>query len=140
MHPWRGAHVAGGADQPLEAAGTGQRHFAGRPEDVRAVRTFVRGAALDAGVDPDAAVLAASELATNVVLHAETPFTVSVESEPGLLRVAFSDGSAILPAIAHIVLEGSEHGRGMRIVESVTACWGTDLAASGKIVWFEIDR
>lgn len=142
---WRHARVSGGSG-PVddgEAApdgGPGRRkRFAGRPEDVHAVRAFVEGAASGAGVEPDAAMLAASEMATNVVRHAGTSFLVSVFMRPGHLRVELTDGSALLPAIANMVREDSEHGRGMRIIDAVTDRWGADLRPDGKIVWFEID-
>lgn len=145
-HAWRHAHIAGGAGSPDGGPGAGgdpsrrQQRFAGRPEDVHAVRMLVHGAATDAGVDGDAAMLAVSEMATNVVRHAGTPFVVTAFVGSGRLRVELSDGSAILPAVAHIVREDSEHGRGMRIIEAVTARWGADLHPDGKLVWFEIDH
>lgn len=90
-------------------------------------------------MDVDAAMLAASEVATNVLLHAATAFEVAIEVGRGRLRVELSDGSAILPAVAHLVWSDSEHGRGMRIVEALTSRWGTDPASSGKVVWFELE-
>lgn len=133
-----GADVRSDDDEGQDAAKR-QRRFGGGRDDVRAVRSFVGRAAVDAGVDVDAAMLAASEVATNVILHAETSFDVAIEVGRGRLRVELSDGSAILPAVAHLVWSDSEHGRGMRIVEAVTSRWGTDLASSGKVVWFELE-
>ncbi len=116
-----------------------ERSFGGRPEDVHEVRSFVAAAAGEAGVDLFAATLAASELATNVVVHAGTPFTVSVAVGPGRLRVELSDGSALAP-VARATDHDSANGRGVPIVQAVTDRWGSGRRATGKVVWFELDR
>lgn len=142
--PWRSAWVAGASGGPPgdEEATDGARRrqqFGGSPGDVRAVRSFVGRAADDAGVDREAAKVAASELATNVVRHAGTPFTVTISVRPGHLRVELSDGSAIVPAVVQMVRDDSDHGRGLRLLEALTERWGVDLQPGGKVVWFEME-
>lgn len=126
-----------GSDGP-EAAFS-MRRFGARPEQIHAVRSFVGSAADTAGVDPGTAVLAASELATNVVLHARTAFEVTVATEPGHLRVELTDGSPVLPVVRWPG-SGREHGRGMAIVDALADRWGAEPVVGGKVVWFEISR
>ena len=139
------SQAGGGPGEPSDPSGRSagraavrrERSFRGRPEDVHEVRSFVAAAAGEAGVDLFAATLAASELATNVVVHARTPFTVSVAVGPGCLRVELSDGSAMAP-VARATDQDSASGRGVPIVQAVTDRWGSGRRATGKVVWFEL--
>ncbi len=81
-----------------------------------------------------------SELATNAVLHASTPFdvTVSVAPDATHVRVGVSDGSEGYP----VPLEPSTdtpHGRGLHIVRTLADAWGIEMHRSrpGKTVWFD---
>jgi anti-sigma regulatory factor (Ser/Thr protein kinase) len=111
-----------------------QQEFESIPDSVAAVRRLVRDH-LPPSARVDDLVLIASELATNVVNHARTDFTVSIEgSDP--VRLEISDGSSILPAVAELA-DGS--GRGLRIVDSLASQWGVDATPSGKVIWVEVD-
>jgi anti-sigma regulatory factor (Ser/Thr protein kinase) len=79
-----------------------------------------------------------SELATNALRHAETPFSVRVEQVPGTVRVEVADGGEGQPAVRSP--EPSEpSGRGLRIVESLSESWGVTAASgAGKTVWFTV--
>jgi anti-sigma regulatory factor (Ser/Thr protein kinase) len=143
--PWSRARVSGGMGPVLVggagAAGAGgvrRRQFDTCHEQVRAVRAFVGAAAAEARVEPDRAVLAASELAANAVLHARTPFTVTLCVVPGRLRVEFADGSEIVPEPPLSLDPYSATGRGLKIVAAVTDAWGVEDVPGGKVVWFEI--
>lgn len=81
----------------------------------------------------DDLVLLASELATNVVVHAQTPFTVRVLPSDGTVRLEVSDGSSILPAVQDL----ATFKFGLRIVESMSDRWGIESDESGKTVWVE---
>lgn len=79
-----------------------------------------------------------SELATNAVIHARTEFTVELSRDGNLLRVCVHDGSTAAPGVRHYGSD-STTGRGMRLVDSMSTCWGVERADDGKTIWFEID-
>lgn len=85
----------------------------------------------------DTCVLLVSELATNAVLHARTPFTVTIEGRP-VLRVEVHDGDPRLPHPRDYGPEASS-GRGLHLVEMLAQSSGTVTHADGgKSVWFEL--
>jgi anti-sigma regulatory factor (Ser/Thr protein kinase) len=83
------------------------------------------------------AALVLSELASNAVLHAGTPFSVTVRTEASTLRVAVQD-SAPLHSRSHDggLIPRPTHGLGL--VEALSSCWGVEAAAGGKVVWAEL--
>lgn len=106
---------------------------------VTAARRFVSATLEQWGLDlvtPDA-LLVVSEMATNAVLHAESPFRVFVHHSPGVLHLSvrdaqrgwFEQGS---PTAAEV------NGRGVSIVEALATRWGCDAVADGKVVWAEL--
>lgn len=105
------------------------------PPDARvlwAVRLFVAQALVGVTTVNDI-VLAASELATNVVRHAQTPFTVQVMNEGERIRLEVSDGSSIIPAVEDL----TDSQRGLRVISGVADDWGIEETDSGKVVWAE---
>lgn len=105
---------------------------------VRAARRFVaEAAALDDGLAADLE-LVASEIATNAVLHARTPFTVEVERHPHLVRVTVRDSSPAMPIPKEHGVEAPT-GRGLHILDALVSRWGVEVVDPGKAVWFEID-
>lgn len=85
----------------------------------------------------DTCVLLVSELATNAVLHARTPFTVTVEQLP-VLRVEVHDDDPRLPHARDYGPEAAS-GRGLHLVEALSQSSGTVTHPSGgKSVWFEL--
>lgn len=103
--------------------------FAAVPASVAEVRAFVRSA-LSNYRSVDDVVLVASELATNVVRHARTDYTVEIE--PGsTVSLKVSDGSSIVPAVQDLTADQ----RGLRILEALTDDWGIEVKPSGKTVW-----
>jgi anti-sigma regulatory factor (Ser/Thr protein kinase) len=62
-----------------------------------------------------------SELATNAVLHARTPFTVSVQVEGPRVRVAVTDTSPVRPRLPRRGALSDTTGRGLRIVAELSA-------------------
>ena len=107
------------------------RDFDPRPEAVPEVRSFIREALAESPLVEDV-VLVASELAGNVVRHAQTEFTVSLVMED-IVRLEVSDGSSIIPAVEEL----SETHRGLRLVEAASEHWGIELTETGKKVWVE---
>jgi anti-sigma regulatory factor (Ser/Thr protein kinase) len=79
--------------------------------------------------------LVVSELATNAVAHAQTPFSVTLSSTDGSLLLAIHDGSAEAPTrSAPDVTQAT--GRGLMIVEVLSHKWGTSTDGHGcKSVW-----
>ncbi len=109
------------------------------PEAVAAVRRFVTEALthwreLDLVTD---ATLVASELATNAVLHASSPFRVSVDRSVGVICIAIQDSTSD-PAEAQDAGHHDGSGRGMVIVEALARRWGSDSLPTGKVVWAEL--
>jgi hypothetical protein len=86
-----------------------------------------------------AARLVVSELATNAVEHARTPFTVTASRRGTVLHLAVEDGDPARPAIieprarAEAPLE--IRGNGLRIVAGTATGWGTTPTVGGKVVW-----
>lgn len=120
------------------------RSFSAHPHSVFAARTFVLDAAPWVG-DGAAEVVAmvVSEVATNAVVHARTPFAVTVAAGPDhtplRLRVEVSDTGDGQPVVRH-PLPIVPHGRGLQIVEVLAESWGVipQQPGPGKTVWFEL--
>jgi anti-sigma regulatory factor (Ser/Thr protein kinase) len=84
----------------------------------------------------DRVELVVSELATNAVRHAATPYEVSVRVFP-TVRVEVSDASPDRPVRARD--DTSEpNGRGLLIVDKCADRWGVDPLPSGKVVWADV--
>lgn len=80
--------------------------------------------------------LVVSELATNALLHAETAFSVRLRGSIERIRVEVADGSSSDPAPRSSTV-ADEGGRGLTIVDVVSARWGTVHSNVGKTVWAE---
>jgi anti-sigma regulatory factor (Ser/Thr protein kinase) len=106
-------------------------------EAPRRARRFLKAAACpehhSALVD-DAMVLA-SELVTNSVLHGGPPLIVAVECDGTFLQVRVRDGSPALPT-PRAAAQGDENGRGLALVAAMSDDWGVEPDADGKLVWF----
>jgi len=105
------------------------------PRDARAaVRRVMQGCRPRA---VERAMLLASELVTNAVIHAATPLVLSVALDGGLLRVLVEDDDENTPVMA--AARGPHGGFGLHIVEELSDRWGsTRRPGGGKVVWFEI--
>lgn len=83
--------------------------------------------------------LVTSELTTNAVQHARTPFSLTLTREGHSVLVSVQDGSPGLPSLA---APDSSHprGRGLAIVDRLSAGWGVDVATDrSKAVWARFD-
>jgi anti-sigma regulatory factor (Ser/Thr protein kinase) len=114
------------------------------PPDTSSVTQARRGArkvlaTWNAEVFEWAASQLVSELAANAVLHAGTPFVVSLSLRGSRLRCEVTDTSSRPPRVRHYSAEAST-GRGMRLVEQLSSAWGVIHRPDGKTVWFELDR
>lgn len=87
------------------------------------------------------ACLVVSELATNAMVHARTPFTVGVAGGEESVRLTVRDGAAESPRQVAAKLMDTG-GRGLHIVEQLSSSWRvSDAAADGhaKCVWASFD-
>lgn len=114
--------------------------FDGAPASVSAARQFAR-TALDAAAVPEPpledAVLLTSEVASNAVQHARTPFEVVVRADTERVRIEVLDSD---PTVPSPVRAGSHatSGRGLSIVQRIASDWGVEMIGPGKRVWFEL--
>jgi PAS domain S-box-containing protein len=129
---------------PATAAGRGStvtRRFPASTASVGQARRFLQETLPSECLHgSDGVVLMLSELATNAVLHAATPFDVTVALAPDdtAVRVEVDDGADRYP----VPLEpnvGAPHGRGLHIVGALADAWGIEMhhGRPGKTVWFQ---
>jgi len=80
--------------------------------------------------------LVVSELATNAMVHAHTPFTVTLQGATELVHLEVIDGSHVGPVLrkARALDTG---GRGVAIVQAMSRDWGVVDQSGGKSVWAE---
>ena len=119
----------------------GEIGLAGDPTSAREARAFIR-MALSERVSPailQDALLLASEMVSNVIRHAGTPLTLSVEIHRGYLRMTVTDGALPFEAKPGGPSEEGESGRGIAIIESLSRRWGLGATPIGKSIWAEID-
>lgn len=110
------------------------------PAQVAAVRAWVRTTLTEWELAElaDAATLIASELATNAVLHARTPYrvTVGTTDTAGVRVEVFDDNPR--PPVRAADDDGATSGRGLQVLVAVASSWGTASDGTGKTVWAEI--
>ena len=83
--------------------------------------------------------LVVSELATNAMRHARTPYSVVLRRFDETLRLEVLDGWCAEPSLVTPGPE-DEGGRGVSIVDAVSREWGvTPRGTAGKSVWAEFD-
>ncbi|MFI9027912.1 PAS domain S-box protein [Streptomyces sp. NPDC053560] len=121
---------------PLETAET---ELPGEAVSVPAGRRFLRQHLEAWGLAglADTALLLASELLTNGVRHAEGPIGLRVWHSVRELGVEISDNSVPRPR-ARLAESMEESGRGLILVETLAAAWGTRPTTVGKTVWFTL--
>ena len=115
--------------------------WAGDPQHVAEARTFVAGHLIQNGLlsEVDAVGLVISELATNAVIHAGTPFTVTLGRSNGTLSVAVRDRSFARPESLPSGRGLDEGGRGLAMIASLSSTWGITALSDGKLVWATFD-
>jgi len=88
------------------------------------------------------ASLVATELVTNAVIHADSgPTQLLLSVDDARLRIEVTDGDATrLPRRMHREVTAAG-GRGLALVDSLSAAWGTrrPRIGRGKTVWCELD-
>lgn len=140
------ARIAGGPGAPVgdDQTGDGPGHACSRvylpaPESVPAARHFVVDVLRAWGHDELAAdaALIVSELATNALRHAHSPFRAVVDQRRGGLRIGVEDASE-LPLSRRDAGVDAVDGRGVEIVAALARHWGSSPLPGGKIVWAEL--
>ena len=116
-----------------------RRRFPPTADAIPEARTFLRENLPETVSDDTAAelMLALSELATNVVKHAGTPFEVVVDTD-GRARIEVEDSSPRLP-VPNRAAPWATSGRGLAIIDELCDRWGVHVAQNAKCVWCERD-
>ena len=117
------ARFAAGADAPLAARRFVSSVLTRRPYEDRVHLADAR--------------LVVSELASNAVLHAGTPFAVSLRYTGSAVRISVRDGSRTHPVLRNGG-PASLSGRGLHLVAAMAETWGVDAGPDGKTVWAEL--
>ncbi|MFE5136288.1 SpoIIE family protein phosphatase [Streptomyces fagopyri] len=111
--------------------------FPPEPVSVREARRATRDRLAQWGLEDHVFVtdLVVSELATNVVRHAEGAIRLRLILDR-TLTVEVSDDADTAPHLRHARLQ-DEGGRGLFLVASMTRHWGTRYEDGGKTIWAE---
>ena len=81
--------------------------------------------------------LVVSELATNAIVHARTPFSLGLHLAGGIARVEVVDHAPDLPN-EHSLALSTSNGRGLMIVAALADEWGVHWTPDTKTVWAEL--
>ena len=133
------------SSEPLPPRSVAARQrFAGRSDQVAAARGFVVrmvGQGSDLG---ETARLLVSEAATNAVLHSASgeaggSFEVRCRLARERLRVEVHDGGAPHSPRRRVRQVDAITGRGLELVNALSARWGWSGDAAGRVLWFELE-
>jgi len=113
--------------------------FEGDVSSVPEARVFVRKWLHACGADRffDEASLIVTELATNAVLHADSPYEVRLSRSGGGVRIEVADSDVGTPEPQPFSAV-AESGRGIVIVSALSASWGIEAQPEGKVTWAEL--
>lgn len=115
------------------------RTFPHDPQSVPAARRFATSVLSDASTETlEAVELMVSELATNCIRHTNSGFDLTIIRGGGDIRVEATDHAGGTP-IMRSPKPTDPSGRGLKIIDMLSAGWGVDSGADeGKTVWFTI--
>ncbi|MEU3982064.1 SpoIIE family protein phosphatase [Streptomyces sp. NPDC026672] len=111
------------------------------PEAVRHARRFTRRTLRSWGVPEehsDAVQLVVSELVTNALVHTDGQVRLDLTLVNHRFRVAVADTSPRSPVKPASIGWEATGGRGILLVEAMSATWGTVPVSGGKQVWADI--
>ncbi|MGI5255446.1 SpoIIE family protein phosphatase [Actinacidiphila glaucinigra] len=114
---------------------------------VRAARHFVGGYLQQRGLSSlvsDLEVIV-SEAVTNALIHADSEVELRLRDYPDRIHLEVRDTDAKPPIPTAVTQslatnEVAEHGRGMAIVDNLSAMWGSSPNGRGKTVWAEVSK
>src|SRR5690606_14665699 len=128
--------------QPYSSASTREAQFTvtSAPESVSAARRFLTAVLADWGLTAlsDTATLLVSETVTNALLHARSAADVRVHRTLTGIEVEVRDLDDRLPT-PRILDPEAESGRGLHLLDELSASWGAEPSYAGKRVWFRLD-
>lgn len=109
------------------------------PYSVRMARFYVRAALAhhDLGHYADDAEAVTSELVTNAIAHADSPsfgLEIMRSKDRASVAVIVTD-SSLTPPVKRSPTNDIEHGRGLIVVDAVSAAWGWEPRNPGKAVY-----
>ena len=113
------------------------------PTAPRRARALLRAATQDWDLDEDLshdAAMVVTELVANAVDHAGTPSTLRVDLDDRGLYVAVRDGRPDRAPRPRPVDPTAPRGRGLQMIDALTASWGVTVHADGKTVWATLRR
>ena len=118
----------------------------GQPECVHVAREFVAARLDDGYACADTAVLLTSELVTNSAVHSDSrrdggTITVTLIAVPGGIRAEVIDeGGATVPSLSPGPgrPDLSDTGRGLQLIEALSARWDYWSDEKGTVTWFEL--
>jgi anti-sigma regulatory factor (Ser/Thr protein kinase) len=110
------------------AAGLARRHLAAQHGEILV---------LAGGTALDNALLLISELVANAVAHGTGSVYVAIHLDGTRLRLEVHDQSPDLPKQRVATLD-DDNGRGLLIVDTLAAAWGTRATPVGKAVWCDM--
>jgi len=115
------------------------RGFVPAPTVLHAVRGFVADVLEDWGSDQlvDDALIVACELATNALIHARSPFWLSITRSSDVVEIAVRDASTQRPEQRPID-PNRMGGRGIALINVLAREWGTRAESDCKTVWVEL--
>ncbi|MEU4405168.1 ATP-binding protein [Streptosporangium sp. NPDC023963] len=109
------------------------------PASVPRARRLICGQLAEWGIGEQGEIarLLVSELVTNALRHAWGPIRLAVSYQEGMLRCEVDDANPALPYVrdAH---EDDEGGRGLYLLDLLSARWGSERTSLGKVSWFEL--
>ncbi|MFK0112835.1 SpoIIE family protein phosphatase [Streptomyces sp. NPDC091217] len=111
------------------------------PEAARHARRFSKRTLRSWGVTDDAmdtALLIVSELVTNALIHTDGPVRLDLTQVDHRLRIAVADASPRSPVKPPNIGWEATGGRGILLVEAMSAAWGTVPVSGGKQVWADL--
>ncbi|WP_328354012.1 SpoIIE family protein phosphatase [Streptomyces sp. NBC_00445] len=112
-------------------------YMAPRPQTARQARRLTRRTLHGWGLDDllESTELMVSEVVANAVRFASRPITLRLLCTD-VLRCEVGDDSPVVPRMRHARLS-DEGGRGLFLVDQLSARWGATRVSTGKVVWFE---
>ncbi|CAM5422623.1 ATP-binding protein [Streptomyces spiroverticillatus] len=120
---------------------TSSTTFRSRKPSVAAARQHVKATLIDwkLGLLLDDATLITSELATNALAHATgigDHFTLTLRRRPGILAIEVADSYQwAMPELRKPDGPLDPSGRGLILVDALSANWGVRPRDPGKTVW-----
>jgi anti-sigma regulatory factor (Ser/Thr protein kinase) len=118
----------------------------GRPDQATVARAFARQAIGELHPCAGTAVLLVSEVVTNSIIHSNSrrdggTITITVIAVGHGIRVEVIDaGSATVPALRTCDDELAMGGRGLQLLDDLSARWDFCQDAAGTVTWFELSE